>query len=70
MYATREHLCEEERNGPGYNDRYHSVHDSIKMFAVTWSENSAVEEHKAQLDKAQGQDQHQLDCPEYLPSVS
>ena len=70
VYPTREHLCKEERKGPGYNDRYDSEHDPIKMFAVTCSENSAVEEHKAQLDEAQGQEQHQLYCPEYLPSVS
>ena len=54
VHPTCEKLCEEERNSPGYNDRYHTEHDSIKMFAVTWPEDSAVEEHKAQLDKAQG----------------
>ena len=70
MYATSEHLCKEERNSPGYNDRYHSEHDPIKTFAVIWSENPAVEEHEAQLDKAQSQDQHQLYCPKYLASVS
>lgn len=69
VYSTREHLCKEERNSPGYNDRYHSEHDSIEMLAVIWSENSAVEEHEAQLDKAQSQDQHQLYCPKYLVSV-
>ena len=70
VYPTREHLCKEERNSPGYNNRYHGEHDSIKMSAVIWSENPAVEEHEAQLDQAQSQDQHQLYCPEYLPSVS
>ena len=70
VYPTREQLCEEERNSPGYNDRYHSKHDSIEIFAVIWSENSAVEEHEAQLHKAQSQDQHQLYCPEYLSSIS
>lgn len=70
MYPTREHLCKEERNGPGYDDRDHREEDAIEMFAVTRSENPAVEKHKAQLDRAQGQDQHQLHCPEYLTLVS
>lgn len=58
LCSALEHEREQERSSPSNYDRYHAEHHSIKCFAVTYSEDSTIEEHEAQLDGAQSQDKH------------